>query len=107
MHDTAGTSLAHAKATGNDMLRIVAAGNPGTSTTLTVEGRVVGPWVDELRGSCQRILVTGAELTLDLQEVAFVERDGLELLQSLVDRGVTVVNCPAFVREQLRALSRC
>jgi hypothetical protein len=90
------------------MLRIASADSPGGSaTTLTVEGRVVGPWVDELRHACQRILVTGAELILDLHEVAFVERDGLELLQSLVDRGVTIVNCPAFVREQLKALSRC
>jgi hypothetical protein len=90
------------------MLRIASADSPGTSaTTLTVEGRVVGPWVEELRRSCQRALVTGAELTLDLHEVAFVERDGLELIQSLVDLGVTVVNCPAFVREQLKALSRC
>jgi hypothetical protein len=89
------------------MLRIAAAGNPGTSATLRVEGRVVGPWVDELRRTCQRVLVTGAELTLDLHEVAFVERDGLQLIQSLVDRGVTVVNCPAFVHEQLKALSRC
>jgi hypothetical protein len=89
------------------MLRIAAAGNPGTSATLRVEGRVVGPWVDELRRTCQRVLVTGAELTLDLHEVAFVERDGLQLIQSLVERGVTVVNCPAFVHEQLKALSRC
>jgi hypothetical protein len=90
------------------MLRIASADSPGVSAkTLTVEGRVVGPWVDELRRACQRVLVTGAELTLDLHEVAFVERDGLELLQSLEDRGVTVVNCPAFVREQLKALSRC
>ncbi|MGH7359317.1 MAG: hypothetical protein ACREJR_10940 [Candidatus Rokuibacteriota bacterium] len=89
------------------MLRIASANSPGNCATLTVEGRVVGPWVDELRGACQRILVTGVELTLDIHEVAFVERDGLELLQSLVERGVTVVNCPAFVREQLKALSRC
>ena len=88
------------------MLRIAAANGPGRRATLTLEGRAIGPWVDELRRACQRILVTGGDLTLDLHEVAFVERDGLELLQDLVDRGVTVVNCPAFVREQLKALSR-
>jgi hypothetical protein len=90
-----------------DMLRIASADTPGNGATLTLEGRVIGPWVDELRRACQRILVTGATLTLDLREVAFVERNGLELLRSLVDGGVAVVNCPAFVREQLRALSRC
>ena len=89
------------------MLRIASVDTPGSRTTLTLEGRVIGPWVDELRHTCQRILVTGGELTLDLHEVAFVARDGLDLLNSLVDRGVTLVNCPAFVREQLRAVSRC
>jgi hypothetical protein len=89
------------------MLRIATASESGNSATLTLEGRVIGPWVDELRRACQRVLVAGADLKLDLHEVAFVERDGLELLRSLVDRGVTIVNCPAFVREQLNALTRC
>jgi hypothetical protein len=89
------------------MLRIATANESGNSATLTLEGRVIGPWVDELRRACQRVVVAGTELRLDLHDVAFVDRDGLELLKSLVDRGVTVVNCPAFVREQLKALSRC
>jgi hypothetical protein len=89
------------------MLKIAAADGAANGATLTLEGRVIGPWVDELRRACQRVLATGAELTLDLHEVAFVERDGLQLINSLVDRGVALVNCPAFVREQLRAVSRC
>jgi hypothetical protein len=90
----------------HDVLRIAATDGPGNRATLTLDGRVIGPWVDELRRVSQQVLVTGAELTLDLHEVAFVGRDGLELIQDLVERGVIVVNCPAFVREQLKALSR-
>ena len=89
------------------MLRIGAAAGTGNSRTLSLEGRVIGPWVDELGRTCQEILATGAPLTLDLREVAFVDRDGLALLRGLVDRGASVVNCSAFVCEQLRALSRC
>ena len=89
------------------MLRIGAAAGTGKGRALSLEGRVIGPWVDELDRACREILATGAPLTLDLREVAFVDRDGLELLRDLVDRGVSVVNCPAFVCEQLRALSRC
>jgi hypothetical protein len=89
------------------MLRIVALERSGDGATLRLEGRVIGPWVDELRRSCERYLATGATLTLDLGDVAFVERDGVRLLQNLVDGGVAVVNCPAFVCEQLKALSRC
>ena len=89
------------------MLRIVALEKPGDGATLSLQGRVIGPWVDELRQSCDLILATGASLTLDLTDVAFVERDGVQFLKNLVDDGVAVVNCPAFVYEQLRALSPC
>jgi anti-anti-sigma regulatory factor len=89
------------------MLRIVAVERPGDGPTLSLEGRVIGPWVDELRQSCERILATGVTLTLDLSEVAFVERNGVRLLKDLIDSGVALVNCPAFVTEQLKALSRC
>jgi ABC-type transporter Mla MlaB component len=89
------------------MLRIVALEKSGDGATLSLEGRVIGPWVSELRRSCERILATGATLTLDLAEVAFLERDGVRLLKDLVDDGVTVVNCPAFVSEQLKALLPC
>jgi anti-anti-sigma regulatory factor len=89
------------------MLRIVAFAKPEDGATLSLEGRVIGPWVNELRQSCEQILATGTPLTLDLAEVAFVERDGVRLLKSLVDGGVAVVNCPAFVCEQLKALARC
>jgi anti-anti-sigma regulatory factor len=89
------------------VLRIVALETPGDGAILSLEGRVIGPWVGELSQSCERILATGTTLTLDLAEVAFVERDGARLLKHLVDSGVTVVNCPAFVSEQLKALSPC
>jgi ABC-type transporter Mla MlaB component len=89
------------------MLRIVAAETQDSEAVLSLEGRVIGPWVEELDRSCERILATGAALTLDLAEVAFVDRDGVTLLKRLVDAGVAVVNCPAFVAEQLKALSPC
>jgi hypothetical protein len=89
------------------MLRIASVDRPGSGATLRLEGRVIGPWVDELGRACQGVLVTGSPLSLDLHEVAFVDRAGLELLRTLVDGGVAVVNCPPFVHEQLRASSRC
>jgi hypothetical protein len=89
------------------MLRIVALGRTGDEARLSLEGRIIGPWVDELRRSCEQILATGGALSLDLGEVAFVERDGVRLLKDLADGGVAMVNCPAFVREQLKASSPC
>jgi len=86
------------------MLRMVSRHRNGDAVVLSLEGRIIGPWVEELRRHCAGILATGTPLTLDLTGVAFVERDGVSLLKQLVDDGVGVVNSPAFVVEQLRAL---
>jgi hypothetical protein len=80
---------------------------PG-ATTLTLEGQVIGPWVDELRRSCERVLaVTGTTLTLDVAGVSFVALDGVRLFGRLRDRGVAVVNSSPFVAEQLKVTASC
>ena len=84
------------------MLKIESAKTMDGRPKLRIEGRVIGPWVVELRRACERALAGAAELTLDLSEVAFVDRDGLELLCNLGQRGVRL-DCSAFVAEQLRA----
>jgi anti-anti-sigma regulatory factor len=58
--------------------------------------------VDELSRSCERILGIGGTLSVDLSEVSFVDRDGVELLQRLRARDVALVNCSPFVAEQLK-----
>lgn len=70
---------------------------------MVLEGRVVGPWVDELREACESVLRQGAHLTVDLAGVAFVDREGLALLERLRRREIALSNCSAFVAEQLRA----
>ncbi len=75
----------------------------GGSVTLRLEGRVIGPWVEELRQSCEPVLAGGARLALDLSGVSFVDRDGVVLLRSLERRQVALLNCSGFVAELLRA----
>ena len=75
----------------------------GDTPTLRLEGRVIGPWVEELRRSCEPALATGARLSVDLSDVSFVDRDGVELFRSLRKRQVMLLNCSGFVAEQLRA----
>jgi hypothetical protein len=85
------------------MLKIVSVGNGHGSTTLVLEGRLIGPWVDELRGACEKALRAPARLTLDLGAVTFIDRDGVALLRRLVRRDADVTNCSPFVAEQLGA----
>ncbi len=84
------------------VLRIQLLDQQDGTATLELAGRVVGPWVDELSRSCERILGIGGTLSVDLGEVSFVDRDGVEFLQRLRARDVALVNCSPFVAEQLK-----
>ena len=83
------------------MLRIGVETRDGTSV-VKVEGQVIGPWVRELAASCERVLVRGGDVVMDLSGVSFVDRDGVEALRALARRGVPVMSCSRFVAEQLK-----
>ncbi len=83
------------------MLRISTAEAETGATSLRIEGRLAGQWVDELKSICSRLLDAGKEVTLDLTALAFVDRQGSALLVELRSRGVALANASPFVREQL------
>ena len=85
------------------MLKISQAGAANPSVTLQLEGRVVGPWVGELRQVCEALLSERRSLKLDLADVTFADADGVAVLSSLTTRGVTFTNCSPFVEEQLKS----
>jgi len=86
-------------------MRIFQATEVDGSIELTLEGKVRGQWVDELRHLASEILQRPAtRLALDLAEVSFIDADGLELLRELSARHVSLNNCSLFVTHQLRAL---
>ncbi len=84
------------------MLKIGPVETVNETTKLRLEGRLIGPWVEELRRACDQVLTTGARLTLDLSDVSFLDRSGVELIRSLRNRNVALLSCSAFVGEQLR-----
>lgn len=73
------------------------------SATLRLEGQVVGPWVEEVKRSCESIFSKGSRLTLDLSDVFFVDRNGVELFRSLRGRQVELLNCSPLVATLLKA----
>jgi len=85
------------------MLKISQANTAGRSVTLKLEGRVVGPWVDELRHICETLLIKRRALELDLAGVLYADASGVAALSSLKLRGVAVTNCSPFMEEQLKA----
>ena len=84
------------------MLKIAQLEETPGRQTLRLEGQVIGPWVEELRRSCERILEAGGAVTLDLADVSFVDREGVALVHTLAGRQVTLLNSSPFVAEQLK-----
>jgi ABC-type transporter Mla MlaB component len=84
------------------MLKISEAGAPNHSVTLKLEGRVVGPWVEELRRICEPFLAENRALKLDLAEVSYADAEGVATLDGFKARGVQLKNCSPFVEQQIK-----
>ena len=66
---------------------------------LRVSGRLTGDDVNTLRTLLEQ--ESGA-LTLDLKDVQLVDGDAVKLLASYESNGVTLDNCPLYIREWIR-----
>ncbi len=73
------------------MLKVSVEEGDGT-LSLVVEGRLVGPWVDELRRVYQQRLFPAehVELTVDLCGLTAMDSRGQALLYELLHRGATL-----------------
>lgn len=84
------------------MLKITRVASSDHEVTLRLDGRVTGRWVELLRESAESDIKEGLRLTLDLENIWFIDCQGLALMKSLIRRGVKPVSVPLFVVEQLR-----
>lgn len=84
------------------MLRITQLPAAEPAKSLRLEGKLVGPWLDELRQACQASLDSQSGLSLDLSDVNFVDRAGAKYLRTLLAQGAQVTNCTPFVAELLK-----
>jgi len=72
------------------------------AVTLKLEGRLVGPWVSQLREICEAHLAQAQRGKLDCADVIYADHSGVLLLLNLRARGVELVNCSPFLAEELR-----
>jgi anti-anti-sigma regulatory factor len=74
------------------MLKITTLTNP-ESTTFRLEGRLAGPWVQELERCWDSIVGTTTihPLIVDLSAVTYVDSGGKDLLKKLHQNGVKLV----------------
>jgi len=81
------------------MLRIESVQNEAGETTVRATGRLSGPWIAEL----ERLLgeVEKQAVVLDLTDVSYVDREGIEYLRLLRRLKLVDLRCSAFVAEQI------
>ena len=86
------------------MLRMTRA-ETGPMTTIFVEGKILGPWLAEIRSAIQDI-PSGRARRLDLAGVTFVDAAGAELLALLRQDGVQLTSSSHFIADLLERYAR-
>jgi hypothetical protein len=85
------------------MLRITVVESSEIAVTLRVEGRIMGPWVEELRTACKvHTFPDDVQLSLELADISFTDAAGIALLRELRSRGVGLIRTTPFLAEQLK-----
>ena len=84
------------------MLKISIISDSDQAIALQLEGKLVGPWVEELRKLSDEALSLQKAVSLDLEKVWFVDLRGVSLLRDLAKRQVSELNCSQFVSQQLK-----
>jgi anti-anti-sigma regulatory factor len=81
------------------MLRISTNRGPG-EIKLTLEGRLAGPWVDELARAWTSLTATedARSLRIDLDAVSFIDSAGKALLGTMHEAGTTLVGSGCMTR---------
>lgn len=79
-----------------------------TQRRLIVEGRLISPWVSELRVACEKAKsdLHDRELVMDLNNLTAISQEGENFLLELMQEGVTCRSCGAFTRHVLAQLAR-
>jgi ABC-type transporter Mla MlaB component len=85
------------------MLRITIVESSKIAVTLRIEGRITGPWVEELRTACHvHTFPDDVQLSVDLADISFADAAGIALLRELRTRGVGLIRATPFLAEQLK-----
>jgi ABC-type transporter Mla MlaB component len=87
------------------MLRITIA-ETATEQRWTLEGRLVGPWVGELRTSWKNRhrAQNGRTCTVDLSEVTCIDKSGVRLLHTMIKEGTRFIATGIYTKHVLEQL---
>jgi hypothetical protein len=85
------------------MLRLTWIALDPSTRTLKLEGKLLGPWVGEVRRAWESCAVPCCRTRLDLSALSFVDAAGERLLRDLLAQGAEVGACSGYVAQLLRS----
>ncbi len=85
------------------MLRITRITGRHPNQTIKLEGKLMRPWVDEVRQACTSGADPAGRTSLDLSDLTFVDTAGEGLLRDLIGQGFAVAACSSYVAALLGA----
>lgn len=79
-----------------------------TERRLIVEGKLVGPWVAELRSACENVNTApfGRKLVVDMRHVTAISQEGENVLFELIQQGVKFRCRGVFTKHILKQVAR-
>jgi hypothetical protein len=83
------------------VLKITEVSRSDSAITFKLEGKVLAPWVDELRRICTEPPHESRQIHLDLHAITFLDEAGAELMRELIQQGITIAKCSGFIAELL------
>jgi hypothetical protein len=83
------------------MLRITELHDGVSGRTLRLEGKLLGPWVEELRQACIPNGSATRAIQLNLAAVSYADAAGTLLIRELIQRGVILTACSRYIAELL------
>jgi hypothetical protein len=80
--------------------------NTATEERWTLQGRLVAPWVNELRGSWKKAHRTAQRqrCIVNLDEVTFIDKSGERILRSMSKQGARFVASDVYIKHVLDRL---
>lgn len=72
------------------------------NTIIKIEGKLLSPWLGELRGVCDEAMAVSRNVHLDLASVNYADNAGIKLIHELRMSGVRLACCSNYLAELLR-----
>lgn len=79
-----------------------------TERRLIVEGKLVGPWVAELRSACEKVNtdVFGRKVVIDMRHLTAISQEAENVLFELLQKGVKFRCRGVFTKHVLKQVAR-